>query len=407
MRILVISQYFWPENFRINDLVEGLLERGHEVTVLTGLPNYPSGKFFSGYSYRGPYRECFRGADIVRVPLFARGKGRGINLIFNYLSFAVSATLGGWRCKGKFDAIFVFEPSPVTVGIPARYLSWLKNAPILFWVQDLWPESLLATQSVRSIFLLKIIEGLVRWIYKGCARILVQSEAFVEPVARLGVPLEKIYYFPNSAEAIYCPFPRGVAWDGPTLPHGFRVMFAGNIGFAQSIDTTLAAAEILRNYSDIHWIILGDGRLAEWLLQAVIKKELGETVHLMGQFPMQTMPAWFAQADVMIATLRNESVFSLTIPSKIQSYLACAKPIISAINGEGGRIVNLAGAGISVAADDAPALAGAVLKTYKMSPAERDKLGQNGCRYYKEHFEREALLNKLEVWLVELEVGNT
>lgn len=407
MRILVVSQYFWPENFRINDLVEGLLERGHAVTVLTGLPNYPSGKFFPGYSLFGPYRERFHGAEIVRVPLFERGNGGGLKLVMNYISFALAATLGGWRCKGAFDAIFVFEPSPVTVGIPARYLSWLKNAPILFWVQDLWPESLSATNSVKSAFILKAVEGLVRWIYKGCTRILVQSEAFVQPVVRLGVPLDKIYYFPNSAEAIYRPVPRNTEWHGPVLPMGFRIMFAGNIGAAQSIDTILAAAEILRDRIDIHWIIVGDGRVAPWLAKEVVQRRLQGSVHMMGSFPMTSMPAWFGQADVMLATLRDESVFGLTIPSKIQSYLACAKPIVAALDGEGGRVVNISGAGIAVAAADASALADAVLKTYKMTPMERDVLGQNGRRYYEEHFERETLLNKLEVWLAELKVGNT
>jgi len=407
VKILVVSQYFWPENFRINDLVEGLQQRGHAVTVLTGLPNYPGGKFFAGYSLRGPYRERLHGADIVRVPLFARGNGGGLKLVLNYLSFALAATLGGWRCKGAFDAIFVFEPSPVTVGIPARYMSWLKNAPILFWVQDLWPESLSATQSVKSASILRAVEGLVRWIYKGCARILVQSEAFVQPIARLGVPLDRIRYFPNSAEAIYRPVPRNAVWNGPVLPAGFRIMFAGNIGAAQSIDTILAAAEILRDRRDIHWIIVGDGRLATWLANEVAQRGLQDSVHLMGQFPMTAMPAWFAQADVMLATLRHEPVFALTIPSKIQSYLACAKPIVAALDGEGGRVVNISGAGIAVAADDASALADAVLKTYKMTPLERDTLGQNGRRYYEEHFERETLLNKLEAWLAELKVGNT
>lgn len=408
MRLLVITQYFWPENFRINDLVEGLIQRAYEVTVLTGLPNYPSGKLSPGYTLRGPYTEHFGSAELVRVPLIPRGKAGGLNLVLNYLSFAVTASvLGNWRCKGHYDAILVFEPSPITVGIPARIIAKLKGAPILFWVQDLWPESLSATGAVMSPQILKVVEGLVRWIYKGCTRILVQSEAFVQPVARLGVQLDKINYFPNSAEAIFRGGSSDKKWTGPTLPTGFRVMFAGNIGAAQSVATILAAAEILRSYSDIHWIFVGDGRLAGWLKKEVVERGLASQIHLMGQFPLASMPDWFAQADLMLATLRRDPVFALTIPSKIQSYLACAKPIVAALDGEGARIVQLSGAGFTAAAEDAEGLAVAVQNIYKMAPAERKVLGENGRKYYEKHFDRETLLDKLDVWLKETKVKST
>lgn len=408
MRLLVITQYFWPENFRINDLVEGLIQRAYEVTVLTGLPNYPSGKLSPGYTLRGPYTEHFGSAELVRVPLIPRGKAGGLNLVLNYLSFAVTASvLGNWRCKGHYDAILVFEPSPITVGIPARIIAKLKGAPILFWVQDLWPESLSATGAVRSPQILKAVEGLVRWVYKGCARVLVQSEAFVQPVARLGVPLDKINYFPNSAEAIFRGGSSDKKWTGPTLPTGFRVMFAGNIGTAQSIATILAAAKILRPYSDIHWIIVGDGRLAGWLKKEVVERGLASQIHLMGQFPLASMPDWFAQADLMLATLRRDPVFALTIPSKIQSYLACAKPIVAALDGEGARIIQLSGAGFTAAAEDAEGLAVAVQNIYKMAPAERKVLGENGRKYYEKNFDRETLLDKLDVWLKETKVKST
>lgn len=405
MKVLVISQYFWPENFRINDLVSGLLERGHTVTVLTGLPNYPSGSFANGYSLAGPYCEHFGAAEVIRVPLIRRGKGGGRNLMLNYFSFVLSASiLGAWRCKGSYDAIFVFEPSPITVGIPARLIASLKGAPILFWVQDLWPESLSATGAITSPRVLSKVEALVRWIYKGCARVLVQSEAFIQPITRLGITLDKIRYFPNSAEAIYGARLESKEWSGPVLPVGFRIMFAGNIGVAQSVETILAAAEVLRTYHDIHWVIVGDGRSAQWLKDEVERRDLHGVVHLMGQFPLASMPMWFAQADLMLATLRRDPVFSLTIPSKIQSYLACAKPIVAALDGEGARIVNMSGAGTAVDADDAVALAAEVLNIYKMTPADRDEMGKNGRRYYEEHFDREKLLDKLESWLLELKV---
>jgi colanic acid biosynthesis glycosyl transferase WcaI len=403
MRVLVISQYFWPENFRINDLVEGLLERSHEVTVLTGLPNYPSGKLFPGFGFKGPYTGRFGGAQIIRVPLVPRGNGRAIRLVLNYFSFALAASIvGSWRCKGPYDAIVVFEPSPVTVGIPARVVSSLKGAPILFWVQDLWPESLSATGAVKSPRVLNAVAGLVRWIYRGCAKVLVQSEAFVQPLLDLGVNADKIRYFPNSAEAIYQSPPPSQAWNGPPLPAGFRVMFAGNLGAAQSLETMLAAAEILRSHPDIHWIVVGDGRLGTWLKEEVARRQLGAQIHLVGQFPLAAMPQWFAQGDLMFASLRRDPVFALTIPSKIQSYLACAKPIVAALDGEGARVVNISGAGVAVPAEDAQGLAEAVLKIYKMDAFGRKVLGDNGRKYYEKHFDREKLLDKLDEWLSEV-----
>ena len=403
MRVLVISQYFWPENFKINDLVNGLLERCHHVTVLTGLPNYPSGKLFEGFTWQGPYIGKFGGADVVRVPLITRGNGNAINLVLNYLSFAFMASiLGFWRCKGPYDVIFVFEPSPITVGIPARVVSKLKGAPILFWVQDLWPESLSATGAIKSPRVLSAVASLVRWIYRGCAKVLVQSEAFVQPLIELGVSPEKILYFPNSAEAIYQAQPSTLSCIGQSLPVGFRVMFAGNIGAAQSIETMLAAAEILRGHSDIHWIVLGDGRLAPWMKEEVLRRALGNQIHLMGNFPLASMPDWFAQADLMVASLRQDPAFALTIPSKIQSYLACAKPIVAALDGEGARVITASGAGLAVSPEDPEALADAVLKIYKLSSVERKILGDNGRRYFKKHFDRETLLDKLDSWLLEV-----
>jgi colanic acid biosynthesis glycosyl transferase WcaI len=179
-------------------------------------------------------------------------------------------------------------------------------------------------------------------------------------------------------------------------------MFAGNIGAAQSIETLLAAAEILRDHRDIHWIVVGDGRLAPWLREEVARRGLGTQVHLAGQFPLAAMPAWFAQADLMFASLRRDPVFALTIPSKIQSYLACAKPIVAALDGEGARVVNVSGAGVAVPAEDAQGLAEAVLKIYKMDASGRKVLGDNGRKYYEKHFDREKLLDKLDEWLSEV-----
>ncbi len=400
MHILVITQYFWPEGFRINDLVQGLIERGHTVTVLTGMPNYPQGQLAPGYRWSGPYSEDFQFAKVIRAPLITRGNSKGARLAVNYLSFALTACVAGLlRCREPYDAIFVFQTSPVTVGIPARLMSWLKKAPIVFWVQDLWPESLSATGAVKNKKVLGAVGALVRWIYRGCAVVLMQSEAFRKPLSQMRVPAEKMVYFPNSAEALYKPVLRDASWQGAALPNGFRVMFAGNMGAAQSLDTLIEAADLLRHEDRIHWIVVGDGRQREWVEGEVKRRGLQRSVHLMGRHPVETMPQWFAQADIMLASLSRDPIFALTIPAKIQSYLACAKPIIAAIDGEGARVVVEAEAGMAVPSEDPGALAEAVLAMSRKSPDELRQLGENGLGYFNRQFERGLLLDRLETVL--------
>jgi colanic acid biosynthesis glycosyl transferase WcaI len=403
MHILIVSQYFWPENFRINDLAQGLVERGHRVSVFTGMPNYPSGKLMPGYSLQGPYSETWNNIRIIRAPLIPRGCGGFWPLVFNYLSFLISSTLFClWRCRGDYDAILVFEPSPVTVGVPARLLSTVKKIPILFWVQDLWPESLSATGAIKSPAILKAVGHLVRWIYKGCAKILIQSEVFYEPVRKLGVPESKIHYFPNSAEAFYRPVEHSVSWNGPKLPDGFRIMFAGNLGYAQSFETMLAAAEQLKSYKDIHWLMVGDGRMKPWLENEIDRRGLRHCFHMMGRYPAESMPDWFAKADAMLVSLRQYPIFALTIPSKIQSYMACGRPILASLDGEGARIVETSGSGIAVPTENPDALAAAVKKLYDMPKAAREDMGAKGLDYFKQYFCRSDLLDQLEIWLKEV-----
>ncbi len=403
MKVLIITQYFWPESFRINDLAQGLVKIGHRVMVLTGKPNYPDGQFFDGYSFWARNREMFAGIEVIRVPLVPRGDGSSFRLVVNYLSFALFASLlAPFRVRGNFDAIFVYEPSPVTVGLPALVLKRLKHAPILFWVQDLWPESLSATGAVRSQWVLNRVASLVSFIYKGCDLVLVQSRSFVERVRALGAQADKIRYFPNSAEELYRPVPReGVPQRG-VLPNGFRVMFAGNIGAAQSFETILDAAARLRDHRQIHWVILGDGRQSSWVQEEVSRRGLSHCVHLLGRYPVESMPEWFAQAEVLLVTLKKDPIFALTIPSKIQSYMACGRPILAALEGEGARIVEEARAGVVVPAEDSSALAKAVQRLALMPPSEREAMGLNGRQYFLQEFDRNSLVARLDSWMNEL-----
>lgn len=409
MKILIVSQYFWPENFRINDLAAGLVERGHEVTVLTGLPNYPQGSFYPGYGFFHRHVEDYCGMKVLRVPLIARGNGGAMRMMLNYASFAFFASImAPFICRGRFDVLFVYEPSPVTVGIPAIVLKKLKKINLYFWVQDIWPESLSATGAVNSKKILNAVSKVVRFIYKYCDRILIQSPAFSPFIENQGVNPERITYFPNSVENIYKPvtIPDGYAQNN-FLPAGFRIMFAGNIGAAQDFGTILCAAEKLKDNNDIQWIILGDGRMRSWVDREVEKRGLTKSVHLLGRKPMETMPHYFALADVMLVTLKRDPVFAITIPAKIQSYMACGKPIVAVLDGEGGRLVAESGAGLSSPAEDVDALVNSIITLYKMPEKQREEMGKCGLRYCEMNFEREMLLTKLESWMLDSSANNT
>ena len=401
MNILVVTQYFWPENFLINEMTVGLVERGHCVTVLTGSPNYPNGRFFPGYGFFNQQQQ-YGGVKVVRVPLIPRGDGGGMRLALNYFSFAVAAGIAGpFLCKEMYDVIFVFEPSPITVGIPAVILKWLKSAPVLFWVQDLWPESLAATGAVKTKKVLDWIGSLVSFIYRRCDRILIQSQAFRDPVIKQGADPSCVVYFPNCAESVFTES-KPYAGTIPRLPEGFKIMFAGNIGAAQDFGTIIAAAKLLQGYQDIQWVIVGDGRMREWAEAQVQACGLNENFHFLGRFPVEDMPSFLSQADVLLVTLKKEPIFALTIPSKVQAYLAVGRPIIAAIDGEGARVVEEAGAGFSCPADAPDALAQAVFKLYETPGNQREKMGMSGRAYYLANFDRDMLLNRLEILMKEV-----
>lgn len=399
MRILIVSQYFWPEDFRINDLALSLkADLQYEVTVLTGLPNYPQGHLFSGYDFWDPKQEMWHGIEIIRIPLIPRGKKSKLRLGLNYLSFCIFACLcGPYRCRKKYDVIFVAQYSPVTVALPAILIKKVKKIPLLLWVQDLWPESLSATGAIRLPVVLRAVGRLVSYIYNRSDRILVQSKAFVPRIRGLDTNLVKVDYLPNWAETLYHPCRPNIEWnEDKGLPVGFRLMFAGNIGKAQDFPTILSAAERLRDHGDIHWVILGDGRERLWVEKEIIERNLSNVVHVMGRYPIEDMPLFFTAADVMLVTLKRAPIFALTIPSKIQSYLACGRPIIAALDGEGRRVVEEAGAGFGCPAESPTELAELVLKMFYMQIADREKMGRDGRRYYEKNFARSFLINKLD-----------
>ncbi len=404
MNILIVTQYFWPEDFRINNLARKLIDSGHKITVLTGIPNYPEGSFYKGYGFISNRKQNHEGVDIIRVPIIPRGKGKKIQLVLNYLSYVLSASiLGPFLCPAKCDVIFVFEPSPITVGLPAVLLRTLKKAPIMFWVQDLWPETLTAVNATKSKIILMAVNSIVSFIYKRCDRILIQSEAFKSSIKKIGINENRILYFPNSAEEFYEPITLNLNdHEATMMPVGFRIVFAGNIGVAQDFGTILQAAYKLKKNDDIKWVIIGDGRMRAWLETEIQRLELNNTIFLIGRYPVESMPRYFSCADALLVTLKKDPIFALTIPAKIQSYLACGKPIIAGLDGEGARIINEAKAGVACKSENPDELAEAVLAIYRMSQVQRQRMGKSGRKYFEKHFESKMLVNRLESYIQDL-----
>lgn len=405
MRILVVSQYFWPENFRINDLVAELVNRGHEVTVLTGKPNYPRGEIFPEFLAEPQAYNIFEGAEVVRVGLLPRSRG-GLRLMLNYLSFMISASVvGPWKLRGrKVDAIFVFEPSPITIGIPAIVVKWLKRAPIAFWVLDLWPQSLEAVGAVRSRAVLRLVDHLVRFIYRHCDAILAQSRSFMAAIgAQIDDP-KRIIYFPSWAEPAPTIDSVIPAPEIEARPDLFDIVFTGNVGEAQDFAAVLMAAQALRD-EPVRWIIVGDGRKSAWLAEEVQRLNLQDQVLLPGRFGLDRMPSFFRHADALLVSLRNEPIFALTIPGKLQSYLSAGIPILAMLNGEGAEIVTTSGAGMAVAAGDGAGLAEAVRKMRMLDPEQRAKMGERGLACIAEQFDRDKLIAQLEGILFTLAQG--
>lgn len=405
MRILVVTQYFWPETFRINEIVKHLAERGHEVTVLTGPPNYPGGEIFADYRARPNEFASFHGARIERIPLVPRGNSK-LKLALNYLTFAISGTvLGAWRLRRRpFDVVLVFQVSPVTSALPALWQRRVKRAPTAMWILDLWPETLSAIGMLRSERALSLVGLLVSSIYARCDRILVQSEAFVPSVRRHAGETAAVRYLPAWAEGVFENSHGTIEIAPEVAAYGdtFNVMFAGNIGEAQDFPAILAAAERIRHRADIRWLILGDGRAAASIRSEIAARGLGDRIIMLGRHPVERMPSFFEGASALLVTLRAEPVFAMTIPGKVQSYMSSGKPIIAMLDGEGARVVSKSGAGLVAPAGDSAALADAVVSLADRTQHERELMGRNGQAYCKQNFDRKTLLDRLEGWLSEL-----
>lgn len=403
MRILIVTQRFWPENFRINDLATELVRRGHEVTVLTGLPNYPEGKVFDDYKAAPEQYAQYQGVNIVRVPIIPHGS-RKIVLMLNYLSYVLSASIiGAYKLRGQaFDVMFTYEPSPITVGIPAAVLRKIKHAPMAFWVLDLWPETLSAVGVVRSPTILKMVGMLVRTIYKNCDLILAQSKSFIAQIRKYTRPDKRVEYFPSWSETDFDWSQVQPATEIVAKPGTFNILFAGNIGAAQDFPTILAAVKLLKQHAHIRWHIVGDGRMAHSVHSFIAEHGLQDNIVMYGRFPIERMPSFFMHADALLVSLKDEPIFAMTIPGKLQTYLSAGIPVIGMLNGEGADLIDRSGAGCTCPAGDAAGLAKIVLEMSKMPKDTLHAMGKKGKDAMAREFDRTQLIDQLEKWLLEL-----
>lgn len=391
MKVLVVSQHFWPETFRINEVVESLVQRGCELTVLTGQPNYPDGKIFSGYRavWIGSERHV-SGYTIHRVPIAPRGRGGVLRLVTNYLSFMLGASLiGPFLLRGKrFDVVFVYAVSPILQVVPAILIRSIKRARLVIWVQDLWPRSLEATGYVKSRWILSAVALLTGWIYRRADLLLVPSRGF-EKIIRPSAPGVDIIFHPNPAE-------RKVGRGGVNfssdfkMPQGFCVVFAGNLGVAQALDTVLEAAALLAAERDVNFVLVGSGTMLPQLTEEVRRRGL-TNVSFPGRYPAAAMTEIYARASALLVSLVRDDVLAEIVPSKVPTYLAAGRPIIAALEGEGAEVVRQSRAGIVVPPQDASALAAAVIALKQMPKTQRDAMGERGHKYFQEHYDPDRL----------------
>lgn len=401
MRVLLVTQYFHPENFKSNDVAFELARRGYDVTVLTGLPNYPQGRIYEGYGIFRKRKETIEGVKVYRTLVIPRGDGGGVRLALNYLSWAFIASLWAFFMAifHRYDAVIVHETSPVTQGFPALVVKWMQRIPMFFWVLDLWPESLQAAGNINNKYILGFFTWVTRLMYRHSEKILMSSQGFRQSILEKGDFGDKLVYFPNWAEDV---FSGACEADIPELPEGFKVMFAGNVGEAQDFESVMRAAVQLKG-KGVRLVIVGDGRKKEWIDRYVAENDLADVVYMMGRHPLETMPAFFSRADVLFLSLKDDYIFTLTTPAKLQAYMASGKPVLAMIDGDARQLIEDSGCGLSCSAGDAEAFAQSVLKMKEMPEDELRAYGKRGRSYFDAHFRKDGCIDNLCSLLEEYE----
>lgn len=393
--ILVITQYFYPEQFRINDMCAEWVKRGYEVTVVTGYPNYPQGEYYDGYGWFRRTKQKWKGVKIIRLPLTARKQG-SVRLALNYLSFVVSGFIWAKTTNIKADYVFTYEVSPMTQALVGVWYSKRRKVPNYLYVTDLWPENVEIITGIKSKWIITPIQWMVDYIYKRNERILTSSNSFIKSISKRHIPINKIEFWPQYAEEFYSPVsapPQNeIPQDGV-----FNIVFAGNIGYAQGLGILVSCAEQLRNENiSVRFNIIGDGRYLPELKTRVKESGTENYFNFVDRKKPEEIPNYISSADASLICLSKSEVFAITIPAKTQSCMACGKPILVSADGEVQDIIKEAKAGLVSSAEDVRALTDNVITLTKMSRSELDKLGNNALRYYSEHFNKKKLMDRID-----------
>ncbi len=394
MKILVVTSHFFPEDFKCNDMAFELVKRGHEVTVLTPIPDYPQGRFFDGYGVFKRRDEFVNGVRVIRTLVTPRRYGSAKWLGLNYMTYTLFATLRGiWQgLTAKYDSIIVHETSPVMVGIPAVIVKKIQKIPLYFWVLDLWPESLKAAGGINNAKILGIFKSLTSWIYRNSDKILMSSKGFSKSICGMGDFASKLHFFPNWVDSALTDSSNDVI--PLDFPKGFNVLFAGNIGEAQDMPGILDAAEKLKG-KGVNFILVGDGRKRDWVIEQIEKRGLVNVI-CPGRFPLSSMPNFFRKADVLFLALTDNPIFALTVPAKLQAYMSSGKPVVAMINGEGADVIKEADCGWVVSARDSDDLAHLLENLSSMTKDVLEEKGNNGLKYCLDHYQFEKCMDNLE-----------
>jgi len=395
--ILVISQYFYPEQFRINDICTEWIKRGYKVTVITGIPNYPQGKYYEGYGLFKKRKETYNAINIVRIPLIPRGNNV-IMLSLNYLSFVISGFFWSIFTRIKADYVFIFEVSPMTQALPGVWYSRKRKIPCYLYVQDLWPENVEILAGIKNKYIINAIGKMVNYIYERCTKIFVTSKSFVKSINERGVPIEKIEYWPQYAEDFYKPLEKTNIKEIPA-DDAFNIIFAGNIGNAQGLDILPKVASLIKEKKlrrKIRFNIVGDGRYKVELIELVNKNRVEDMFNFIGRQPATRIPEFMAANDAAFICLTDSPIFKMTIPAKLQAYMACGIPIIACADGETNKIVYEANAGVCSPSGDFKKLAEIIVELSEKPQDQLKQLGINARHYYIKNFNKEELLNRID-----------
>jgi glycosyltransferase involved in cell wall biosynthesis len=402
-RVLVVCQHFWPENFRLNDICDFLVEKDCDIEVLCGIPNYPTGKFFPGYGFFKNRKQVHNGIDIRRSFEIPRGNNTNARIFINYVSFPLSSLFHVPRLlTKKYDKILIYQLSPVLMAIAGIIVGKLKKTETTLYVLDMWPENLFSVLNIQNKFLRSLVTKVSHWHYRKVDKLMVLTNAMQTKLQDVTQKQPgKIAVIPQTSEKIYEKEIEDKKLS-QRFKQGFNIVFAGNISPAQSFETVVEAAEILKadGISDINWIIVGDGMSRKWLENEVEEKGLADSFTFEGQKPIGDVPRYTTIADALIGCLSKSDLLEATIPAKVMSYIAAGKPLILAMDGEVQELINnTIKCGYASETGNAKLLAKNIKRLYKLSPSERKKMGTRGKDYHFKHFERNLILNKLYSFL--------